>query len=49
MAICKCENNLVGRGSRAKLNLVSGSNMERNNLIADAGITKLNLETKGLS
>ena len=43
MAICDLENNLVKRGSIAKFNLVSGSNMEENNLISAVRVPKMNL------
>ena len=46
-AICNLENNLAGRYSIAKIKLVSGSNTEKNNLMAAAGVPKINLESKG--
>ena len=46
-AIYALENNLVGRSSIAKINLVSVSNM-KNNLMVSAGVLKINLESKGL-
>ena len=45
---CDLENNLVEKGSIAKINLVLGCSMEKNNLVSEAGIPKINLESKGV-